>query len=91
MELADGTVIPSFLNTSSSLTGVVQDSSYDDFSIRVGRVLEALPTTSSDNINKVFVEYNVVVNYAESRSGFAPYVYTNVKVMSTFGRYCGLF
>ena len=63
----------------------VHDSTYNNFGLKMGIVLEAMSVDDAKNISKTSMEYNVFVFEANGRESSATVLYKNCIAMESFG------
>lgn len=86
MELSDGTVIPHFLSVSSSADDKPASwFTFNDTSLRVGRIIRGYSPNNPASTNKQIAEWDVAVNFADSSGSQTEIVYYKVRVASLFG------
>lgn len=81
---SEGTVIPSFLATSSAATPYARASS-NMFGLMVGRVIASYDPDDEENQSKTFVEYDVVIEARSVGGVFTRKVLPKCKVGNLFG------
>jgi hypothetical protein len=83
--LRDGIVIPNFLSVTDSSESVEGwNRQFTDYSLRVGRVIQAYSGGSGRNINKDIL-YDVEIVHSDGDGGFAPLIFSKCQVASLFG------
>ncbi len=64
MQLADGTIIPSFLGA-RSVSGPELNENFNNFGLKMGVVTDIFFPTDDQNVSKKFIEYQVEVQYRD--------------------------